>query len=139
MKKIILVSMLFPFLFISDLVNAQNQPQTNKTQQNTSAAKNEFLIMKGGKVYHTVNGKQAALDSKMRMNDGTIVNPDGTCKLINGKEEKFHNGECMDMTGKIYHSQEMYQERMLGMHNMNGGKMMDKDSEHKNMGGMKHN
>ena len=136
MKKSLLVSTFF--LLFAGIINAQIKQENQKTQEKTTSVKTEFLIMKNGKVCHSVNGKQIEMQNQMTMKNGTVVNPDGSFKYNDGKQVKLHNGECMDMNGKTYHSQEMYRERMLGKQNMNGNPMMNKSSEHKNMGIMNH-
>lgn len=136
MKKTLLVSTFF-LLFLG-IMNAQNKQDNQNSQEKSTATKNEFLMMKNGKVCHIVNGKQIQLQIQMTMKNGAVVNPDGSCKFKDGKQLKLHNGECMDMNGKTYHSQEMFHERMLGKQNMNGNSMMNKGTEPKNMGGMNH-
>ncbi len=111
MKKILLAAM--SLILLAPASFAQ-QPQTGNINQQTT--NDEHLIMKDGKMYHNMNGKEMLLDNSMTLQNGTIMQPNGSYQLKNGKQRQLKNGHCMDMNGKKYRSHQMYQKSMMRMH-----------------------
>lgn len=68
----------------------KEQIQTNKTKQQKNM---DCCLMK--------NGKEAVIEKDMKLKNGGVVSPDGTCKMKGGKTMKLKEGECCDMMGKI--------------------------------------
>ena len=119
---------------------AQSQQEEQKTQQN-AAVKNEHMVMKDGKMLHSMDGKEMQMQSDMTLKNGTTIKPDGSYQLKNGKQLHLRDGQCMNMNGRKYRSLGMFQRKMQmnhgrGMHgqNMNSGghhqKMMGTGSGH---------
>ncbi len=83
------------------------------------------------------------MQNDMTLKNGTIVKPDGSYQLKNGKQLHLRDGQCMDMSGRKYMSQGMMQRQMQGNHGMNNmqGQKMQSGSHGQNMnggGGMHH-
>ena len=116
MKKLLFV--LTSTIMLIGTAAAQSQQEEQKTQQD-AGVKNEHFLMKDGKMLHIIDGKEMQMQDQMTLKNGTMIHPDGSYKLKNGKQRYLHNGHCMDMSGKKYRSQYMLQKRMMGRHNMN--------------------
>ncbi|MDO6596823.1 hypothetical protein Q4512_07835 [Oceanihabitans sp. 2_MG-2023] len=75
-------------------------------QDKTEIEDANFCISIDGKVFKNQNGKIDLLEKIFKLNNGTIVYPNGSYRLTN--EEKFFlkEGECIGFSGKIYESQD---------------------------------
>ncbi len=71
------------------------QQKKEQTQVKTSQQKKSMdcCLMKNGKMYVLKNGEETLIEKEMTLKNGTILSPDGTCKM---KE-----GQCCDMSGEI--------------------------------------
>ena len=128
MKKILLAAMSIVSLTTASI--AQQQQGESKSQQIT-AVNDEHLLMKNGKMFHNMNGKEMMMQNQMTMRNGTVMNADGSFQLKNGKQRHLSNGQCMDMNGKKYRSHQMFQRGMMRMHGAN----MHTGGNHQNMRG----
>jgi uncharacterized membrane protein len=108
-------------LLLTGTIVAQSQQEEQKTQQ-AAAVKNEHIVMKDGKMLHSMDGKEMQMQNDMTLKNGTMIHPDGSYQLKNGKQLSLRNGQCMDMNGKKYRSQQMFQKRMTGRHDMDGNR-----------------
>lgn len=117
MKKILLAAMSIVLLITASF--AQQGPTGNTNQQGTTV-NDEHLIMKDGKMYHSLNGKEVMMENQMTLHNSTVMHPDGSYQLKNGKNRQLRNGHCMDMNGRKYRSHQMFQRNMM---RMNGGRM----------------
>ncbi|QRM90127.1 hypothetical protein FG167_13080 [Lacinutrix sp. WUR7] len=65
-----------------------------------------FCVAVDGKVFKHQNGEVVLLEKIIKLNNGTIVYPNGGYRLKN--EDKFYlkEGECIGFSGKIYESQD---------------------------------
>lgn len=113
MKKILLAAMSIVLLATATI--AQQAPTGNANQQG-STVNDEHLIMKDGKMYHSMNGKEMMMDNQMALQNNTIMHSDGSYQLQNGKKRQLRNGQCMGMNGKKYRSHQMFQKSMMRMH-----------------------
>lgn len=113
MKKILLAAMSIVLLATATI--AQQAPTGNANQQG-STVNDEHLIMKDGKMYHSMNGKEMMMDNQMTLQNNTIMHSDGSYQLQNGKKRQLRNGQCMGMNGKKYRSHQMFQKSMNRMH-----------------------
>ena len=133
MKKMLLVSM--SLIMLTGTVVAQSQQVEQKTNQN-AVVKNEHLVMKDGKMLHNMDGKEIQMQNDMTLKNGTMIKPDGSYHLKNGKQLRLRNGQCMDMNGRKYMSQEMMQRKMQGKYGMSmHGQNMHSGGQHQNMNG----
>ena len=124
MKKILLAVM--SIVLLTTVTVAQQEQGENKNQQITN---DEHLLMKDGKMYHNMNGKEMMMQNQMTMHNGTVMHPNGSYQLKNGNQRQLHNGHCMDMNGKKYRSHQMFKTNMMRMH----GSKMQSGNNHSNM------
>ncbi|HYL59292.1 MAG TPA: DUF6799 domain-containing protein [Candidatus Acidoferrales bacterium] len=62
----------------------------------------DHVKMSGGKMIVMQSGKpDAPMDHEMTMSDGTIVTPDGTVRLKDGKVMQLKSGEMVMMDGHV--------------------------------------
>lgn len=133
MKKLLFVPM--SLLMLTGTIVAQSQQTEQKIQQN-AVVKNEHMVMKDGKMFHNMDGKEMQMQNNMTLKNGMMVNPDGSYQLKNGKQLRLRDGQCMDMNGRKYNSQGMFQRKMQGKHGMRmQGQNMHSGGQHQNMNG----
>ena len=133
MKKLFFIPL--SIILLTSAISAQSQQVETKTQQD-AAMKNEHFVMKDGKMFHNMDGKETQMQNQMTLKNGMMINPDGGYKLKNGKQQSLRNGQCMDMNGKRYRSQQMFQKRMMGRHGMGmHSQNMHPNGNHQNMSG----
>ena len=118
MKMMILVFM--SMIMLTGTIVAQSQQEEQKTQQD-AVAKNEHLVMNDGKMMHNMDGKEMQIENDKTLKNGTTIKPDGSYQLKNGKQLSLRNGQCMDMNGRKYRSQGMFQRKLQGDHGMGMG------------------
>jgi hypothetical protein len=102
MKKTLFV--LFA-LFTIGVANAQDsapQQEKNKTQVTNRVHQVDHLLFITGKVYLSQQGQLTAIDKQIRLENGLLVNPDGTYQKENQKHRHLRDGECLDMSGNRY-------------------------------------
>jgi hypothetical protein len=122
-------------LFSGGVIMGQDQDRTmnqdkdnQKVQKRDRIHQQDHLIMEDGKLYQYKAGVKTQVKERVRLNNGTTVNPDGTCQLKNQEQLKMKNGQCLDMAGNKYQNQnkfnknkmmsekQMNKEKMQGMH-----------------------
>lgn len=138
MKKLLLLAM--STVLLAGFTIAQQQQAEDKTKQNT-IPKDEHFVMKDGKMFHVMDGKEMSMQQAMTLKNGMMVHTDGSYILKNGRQKDLQNGQCMDMKGNVYRSQHMLYRKMMRQHNMmgmrhamhrqgNNGGMMGKHGSH---------
>ena len=133
MKKLFFVPM--SLIMLTGTIVAQSQQEKHKTEQN-AVEKNEHMVMKDGKLLHNMDGKEMQMQNDMTLKNATTIKPDGSYQLKNGKQLHLRNGECMDMNGRKYSSERMFQNKMQGKHGMGmHGQNMHSGGHHQNMNG----
>lgn len=133
MKKLFFIPL--SIILLTGAFSAQSQQVETKTQQD-AVVKNEHLVMKDGKMFHNMDGKETQMQNQMTLKNGVMIDPDGGYKLKNGKQQSLRNGQCMDMNGRKYRSQQMFQKSMMGNHGMgNHGQNMHPNGSHHNISG----
>jgi hypothetical protein len=113
MKKVFLAAMSIVLLTTASF--AQQVSTANTNEQGTTV-NDEHLIMKDGKMYHSMNGKEMMMENQMTLQNGTVMQANGSYQLKNGKQHQLRNGQCMGMNGKKYRSHQMFQKSMMRMH-----------------------
>lgn len=58
-------------------------------------------LMKKGKMVEVKDGKETPLKSEVTLKNGTVVMPNGHCKMKDGKSRMMKDGECMHEDGKV--------------------------------------
>ncbi|MDP2058955.1 MAG: hypothetical protein Q8J97_04385, partial [Flavobacteriaceae bacterium] len=61
-----------------------------------------------GDVLYIRDQQQIRLQDKVTLNDGTVINPDGTYQTKDRKRLRLQNGECLDMDGMKYNNEYQY-------------------------------
>jgi Domain of unknown function (DUF6799) len=122
-------------VFSGGAVMGQDQDRTmnqdkdiQKIQKRDRIHQEDHLIMEDGRLYQYRAGVKTQVKDRVRLNNGTTVNPDGTCQLKNKEQSTMKNGQCLDMAGNKYQNRnkfnknkmmsekQMNKERMQGMH-----------------------
>lgn len=108
MKK--MLSVLLSLLFLAGTtVIAQDQDQIRLKDR---IHQEDHLMLKDGSCLLVQDGVPSAIQSQMRLNNGTIVNPDGSYQLQNQQRYQLKNGEYMDMDGNRYLNQNKFNNRV---------------------------
>lgn len=87
----------------------QSQFRTQSRSRLEASAK-EHLMYQNGQLYRVQNNQQEQVEQQVRLQNGWVVNPDGTYYGKNGKLNQLQAGEILDMEGKRYQSQERFRE-----------------------------
>ena len=66
------------------------------------AVNQEYLLFQNGEIIHVKNGLRTIQEENITLSNGTILYPNGLCKLKTGTMLNLHEGECLDMHGKKY-------------------------------------
>ena len=69
----------------------------------------ERIMMLDGDVLQIRDRDQIRLKDKITLNDGTVVNPDGTYITRNQQKFRLRDGSCIDMDGILYRNEYQYQ------------------------------
>lgn len=89
-----------------------NQNQFRRqVESRLQAGAQEHLVYQNGQMYRFRNNEQEQVQEQVRLGNGIVVNPDGTYQNRNGKQLRLRDGECLDMEGKKYMSQQRFRER----------------------------
>lgn len=128
MKKLVIV--LISFIIMAGTGYAQDQVKNQNNEKN-----HNHFIFKEGKMMQIMEGEQTMLQTQLRLENGTIVNTDGSYNYKNKKMKQLREGECLDMEGIRYRNQEHFENRMNHRYN----KEMRMNERNKNMeqGGIK--
>lgn len=92
-------------LFMLGVANAQDTPpqqEKDKIQVTNRVHEVDHLLFVTGRVYKSQRGQLTAIESQVRLENGLMVNPDGTYQLENQKHRHLREGECLDMGGNRY-------------------------------------
>jgi hypothetical protein len=101
MKKSLLL--LVPVMLLAITVPAQER-DANREQSRVQ----EYLLFQDGKLYQ-VNGRtQQMLQERRTFSNGSMVDPDGTYRMQNGKQLRLRNGECLGVDGQRYANQRQF-------------------------------
>ncbi len=64
----------------------------------------DYCIFQDGTVVQYTDGKPITIKAAVTLNNGTIVNPDGTY-MAGSKSASLSDGQCLGMSGKMYKSE----------------------------------
>lgn len=76
--------------------------------------KEDHVMMMNGKLYQMKEGIRTEVSSPIKLNDGTMLNTDGTYER-DGVKHKLSEGECLDMNGYRYKNKTMFNKRRMMM------------------------
>src|SRR5665647_614905 len=114
MKKTLLV-LISSFMITGTMIaqdQAQDRDQT-KIQQRDRIHQEDHLRLLDGKLYQYKQGVQSEVKEQVRLNNGMVINPDGSYQLKNQDRLQLRNGECLDMEGNRYLNQNNFNKRRM--------------------------
>lgn len=119
MKTLIIA--LLSVLLINGVSLAQDRDRTqdrdkDKIQQRDRLHTEDYLYLKKGKLFQVTNGVQSTLQQKVTLQNGTVVNPDGTYQLQTREQYRLRDGECLDMNGNRYLNRNRFNQRKMMTH-----------------------
>jgi hypothetical protein len=101
--KIILLILLI--MGTGELLMAQQQDQ----EQNQDKIRQEdHYRYFDGQLFQYRNGVQSRVMEQQKLNNGIILNPDGSYQLQNQEKYQLRKGECLDRNGLVYKNQNRF-------------------------------
>ena len=96
----------------------------------------EHLVLQNGQMYRVQNQQKSQLQEQLTLPNGTLVTPNGSVQAKEKKRFQLKDGECLDMEGKRYETQERFREKMeqRNIERMNRGGGPEKVSAEKRGG-----
>ena len=110
---VVLITALF---LLTNVSNAQDtipknvQPKT-PMQKRDRIHQEDHLMFIDGKLFRIESGAKTEVTGKVKLRDGSVVNPDGSYQLKTNERFQLHEGECLDLDGHLYQSQGMFNQR----------------------------
>jgi hypothetical protein len=96
------------FLVSGIAVNAQD-----KIQKKDRIHQEDHLLLQDGSCLLVSNGVNTKIQAPLKLNNGAMVNPDGSYQMPDRKKDQLRNGECLDMNGSRYLSQDKFNKRVV--------------------------
>jgi len=97
------------------LYESQNQFQQNALIRLMALYTRHFLFQNGNS-WQIENGEKLLIRNRFIMQNGLVVNPDGTFKFGNLKKIKLKEGECLDPDGTLFRTQQQFQQHRITLH-----------------------
>jgi len=95
---------LLAFVFLgTTALTAQERDQDRIQDQDRTK-----LVMVNGEMLELRDRAEMRLKEKQTLDDGTVVNPDGTYQTRDGKQLRLQDGECLDGDGIKYRNEYQY-------------------------------
>jgi len=115
-------------------VQQENKGLTQAQIQERNQNRIHYVAMDGD-MLQVRNQMQERLQNSMKLNDGTVVNPDGTYQNQARKQLRLQEGECLNMDGKLHQNQFQYRQQSLqNKGNERKNKVQTKTKAKKNVG-----
>lgn len=95
------------WLLLTGTAMAQHQHAESPPPQR-AVAKSEHLVLRDGKMMYSLNGQEMQLQQPLTLKNGTVIHPNGTYVLKNGKQRVLRIGQCLDLKGKVYDSEQVF-------------------------------
>lgn len=103
MKRLMLAVLAITFVGTTILSRAA-MAQVKEEQK-----KETCYLMKKGKVFEVKDDKETPLKANVTLKNGTVIMPNGHCKMKDGKSTMLKDGECMREDGKLgKHAEHMH-------------------------------
>ena len=102
-------------------VQQENKGLDQAQIQNRNQNRIHYVSMDGD-MLQVRNQSQERLQTSMTLNNGTVVNPDGTYQVRDRQQLRLQDGECINMDGELFQNQIQHR-KMLVQKNK---KMMNK-------------
>lgn len=93
---------LFALIGVSNAQSSTTQQNKDNVQAQSRVFQVDHLLFITGKVYRSVQGQLTAIEQPVRLENGVVVNPNGSYQLSNQKHRHLAEGECLDMAGNRY-------------------------------------
>jgi len=107
--------MILTLLFVSTSVMSQDQDRTRQKDQDKTQLKKQdriyqedHLKMEAGKLYQVREGIKTQVQSQIRLQNGTVINPDGSYQFRDQDRMQLKNGQCFDMAGNKYRNENKF-------------------------------
>ena len=120
MKNVILV--IISLCLGTGLLVAQGQQQDRKRIH-----QQDHILFQNGKLMQMKAGVATEMQEAYTFQNGTIVNPDGSYQLKNGKTKMLKEGECISNSGVRFRSQQKMMNKSQS--GMGRGKMNKKNRQ----------
>ncbi len=111
MKRLIIM-LVSLFLVAGTVVNAQDQDKDQIRKQDR-IHQEDHLMLKDGSCLLVKQGVPTKIQTQLKLNNGIVVNPDGSYQLQNQQKYQLRDGECLDMNGNRYLNQNRYNNRQM--------------------------
>ena len=115
-------------------IQQENKGLTQAQIQERNQNRVHYLTMDGD-MLQVRNQLQERLHTSMTLNDGTVVNPDGTYQNRDRKQLRLQDGECLNLDGKLHQNQYQYRQHLVQtQNNMRKNQVQTKTKAKKNVG-----
>jgi len=74
------------------------------------------FLFQNGKFWQIENGEKLLVRNRIIMQNGLVVNPDGTFKFGNLNKIKLREDECVDPDGNLFTTQQQFQQHVLTLY-----------------------
>lgn len=111
MKRLIIM-LVSLFLVAGTVVNAQDQDKDQIRKQDR-IHQEDHLMLKDGSCLLVKQGVPTKIQTQLKLNNGIVVNPDGSYQLQNQQKYQLRDGECLDMNGNRYLNQNRFNNRQM--------------------------
>lgn len=106
----------------------KNQQEFGQQMQiRANAMAQEHFMYQNGQMYRIRNQEKIKLNEAATLQNGTKVNPDGNIQQRDKKQIRMQDGECLDMDGNHYATQDRYREKMEKQERERMGREQGKD------------
>ncbi|WP_299124672.1 DUF6799 domain-containing protein [uncultured Winogradskyella sp.] len=82
-------------------IQQENKGLTQAQIQERNQHRVHYMLV-GGEMFQIRTQSQNRLEQQHKLNDGTVVNPDGTYQARNRKQLQLKDGECLNMDGEMF-------------------------------------
>lgn len=91
---------------------ASREQFREQAQLHLQARNQEHFVNENGQMSMVLNGERSQVRERLNLENGLSVNPDGSYKLRNKKQERLANGEILTPDGNRYRSQQEFNQQM---------------------------
>ena len=98
------ITMLAIVIFLA-VINISAQEKERSQNQDRIQ---EHILMENGNLYRVMNQERIQLRDQFQLNNGGIINADGTYQLQNKNTRRLKDGQCLDMEGNRYRNQDHF-------------------------------
>ena len=89
----------------------QEQLREQKHTQLMAMGEPHF-VFQNGQMYRSQNQLHLQMREQLTLDNGILINPDGSYQLKNGRKEALREGQYLDREGKRYESRDRFREKM---------------------------